>query len=321
MLFDAYTSLVRQFPVMCEGLFGQPLHDVSGVWLAVNSHGYPSFLLAADPSDARSDIELRFIGVRFSRDCEIEVDDGHSVRGTYTIVQLEENDPDLVRPFLLLLEEAFCREDAPRTNRGISERILELADLFRQVDNSPKDIVGLWGELQVIRAAASPESAARCWCEQQNAKYDFVCDGFAVEVKATLKSSREHRFSLEQLRPSGDLAVFIASVQLVQAQAGTAVSELIDAVLAEIGDSNLRKAFLGSCLVKGGGDIYKSNARYQLLARDVGIAYFAAGDIPVPIVDSTAPISNVKFDVRLDALPQQSGETRVRLIRMGSDSI
>jgi hypothetical protein len=316
MLFETYTGLVRNFPPQREGLFGQGLNDESGLWLAVDAHGYPSFLLAAQPTDARSDIELRFVGVRFSCKCEIVVENGDIVCGTYTIVRLEENDPDIVRLFLRLLEEAFCGDNAPRTNRAIGERILELANLFRQVENSQKDIIGLWGELQVIWAASSREAAARCWCQHQNAKYDFVCDGFAIEVKATLKPNRTHRFSLDQLRPSSDLTVFIASAQLVQAQGGRAVFELIDDILDSIGGADLRKAFLSSCLIKGGEDIYKSTVRFQFLARDIGIVYFAAADIPVPTVDHAAPISNVKFDVCLGALPEKAGDERARLVNM-----
>lgn len=320
MLFEAYTALVQNFPTQCEGLFGERLDDTAGLWLAVDAQGYPSFLLSTDPTDVRSDIELRFVGVRFSRNCEIAVEHNRSVRGTYTIVRLEENDPDLVRLFLRLLEEAFCGENAPRTNRAVGERILELANLFRQVENSPKDIVGLWGELQVICAAASRDSAVRCWCQHRDAKYDFVCDDFAVEVKATLKASRVHRFSLEQVRPTSELAVFIASIQMVQTQSGKAVFELVDEILMGIDDADLRQAFLGACLLKGGEDIYKSGVRFQFLSRGVGIAYFSASDIPVPTVDDVARISNVKFDVCLDALPEYAGDGLARLVNMSGSA-
>jgi len=123
MLFEAYTALVQNFPTQCDGLFGQRLDNTAGLWLAVDTQGYPSFLLATEPTDVRSDIELRFVGVRFSRACEIAVEQGGAVRGTYTIVRLEENDPDLVRLFLRLLEEAFCGESAPLTNRAVGDDV------------------------------------------------------------------------------------------------------------------------------------------------------------------------------------------------------
>jgi len=317
VLFKAYLSLARNFPAGCDGLFGERLGGAPDLWLAVDAQGFPSLLLKSQASDARSDIELRFVGVRFSRECEVTTAAGGSARGAYTVVRLEENDPELVRLFLRLMEEAFCGEHSPQSNREIGERILELANLFRQAETSTKDIIGLWGELQVISGAASIEGATRCWCEHKNAKYDFVCDGFALEVKSTLKTRREHRFSLEQLRPpGGDLPVFVASVQVVQAQSGKAIFELIDGILGAIEDKDLRMAFLGLCLTKGGEDIYRNQMRFQFLSRDAGVALYDANDVPVPHVVAGEPISNVKFDVCLDALPHQTGAARSRLLAM-----
>lgn len=314
MLFEAYTELARKFPAGCQRLYGERIrHDVE-MWLAVDGQSFPSLLIAAQPDDMRSDIELRFVEVRFSRECEIVTDDGSAVGGTYSIVRLQENDPELVRLFLRLLEEAFCGIRAPTTNRAIGERIMEIANLFRQLESSSKDIVGLWGELLVMSQASSKENAARHWCLHRNAKYDFLCEGLALEVKATVKPTREHRFALEQLRPPDALSVYVASVQLVQAQGGQAAFELMDEILAEISDGDLRTAFLGLCLLKGGEDIYRSNMRFQLLARETGVVCYAAEDISAPEVEQGAPISNVTFDVRLDDVPPISVAERARVI-------
>lgn len=309
MLFEAYTELIRKFPSGCASLYGEELHGKSGVWLAVDERSFPSLLFSCLPSDTRNDIELRFVGVQFARECEIGVDGGGHTSGTFSIVRLEENDPDLVRIFLRLLEEAFCGDALPpRTNREISEQILELANLFSQLEHSAKDLVGLWGELLIISRTATPGVAAQRWCLDRNAKYDFVCDGFALEVKTTLKSSRVHRFALAQLRPNEELAIYVASIQAIQAHGGTTVSELMDRILEMITDAELRRSFLALCLLKGGEDIYKSGLRLQLLSAEGGVAYFAASNIPVPFVDAISPISNVKFDVCLDDLQREDGE-------------
>jgi Putative PD-(D/E)XK family member, (DUF4420) len=315
MLFEAYMALTRKFPAGYPGLYGDRIQQSTDMWLAVDPQSFPSLLFAAQPSDTRSDIELRVVEVRFSRDCEIVIDDGSALAGTYTIVRLEENDPELVRLFLRLLEEAFCGSNAPATNRAIGDRIMELANLFRKAESSSKDIIGLWGELFVIAGAASKENAVRRWCLHRNAKYDFVSEAFAIEVKATVKPMREHHFALEQLRPLDALTVYVASVQLVQVQGGKAVFQLMDEILAAIGDSDLRYAFLGLCLVKGGEDIYRSNLRYKLLSSEAGVAFFAANDVTVPSIDANAPISNVSFDVCLDAVPQLPELDRARLMR------
>lgn len=322
MLFEIYTRLANHFPSGCSILFGEELASRTGIWIAIDADAYPSLLFSSKPTDTRSDIELRFISVDFARKCEIVVDDEKSASGTYTIVRLEENEPDVVRVFLRLLEETFCRDEPNALDsREIGDRILQLANLFSQLANSPKDVIGLWGELLIISRAKSPEAAVRCWCLDQKAKYDFVCDNFVLEAKTTLKPSRTHRFSMVQLRPHGDLELYIASIQVVEAHGGTATTDLMDIILESITDPELRKSFLTACLIKGGEDIYRSPVRLRLLSSQNSIAYFAAEDIPVPHVNDSAPITNVRFDVCLDSLQQQKGPEIDRLANVSNQAL
>ncbi len=82
MLFDAYKTLVGNFPSECSGLFGEEIRSDIGLWLAVDENAFPSFLLAIRPADMRHDIELRFVGVQFSRECSITLSNGQSSSGT-----------------------------------------------------------------------------------------------------------------------------------------------------------------------------------------------------------------------------------------------
>ena len=319
MLFELYTQLNNKFPSGCSVLYGEKLPGTPGIWIAIDADAYPSLLFSSEPSDTRNDIELRFISVDFARRCEIVVDGRKSATGTYTIVRLDENDPDVVRVFLRLLEESFCRDEHHKLNsREIGNRILQLANLFSQLADSSKDIVGLWGELLIISQTEYPEAAVRCWCIDQKAKYDFVCANFALEAKTTLRPSRTHRFSMDQLRPHGDLELYIASIQVVQAHGGTAANDLMDSILETLTDSELRKSFLSACLLKGGEDIYRSALRLRLLSIQNGVTYYAAEDIPVPYVDDGSPITNVRFDVCLDGLQQQEGPDLARFSNLSS---
>jgi len=85
-------------------------------------------LFAARRADVRNDIELRSVSVRFSRDCVIEAADGAATSGIYTVVRLNENDPDIARMLLRLLEETFQVRTTPYTNTEIAARILELCE-------------------------------------------------------------------------------------------------------------------------------------------------------------------------------------------------
>jgi hypothetical protein len=201
MLFEIYSHLTRKLPESRTLLFGSQIEPDGRLWLSITEQAFPCLLFPSQLSELRTDIALRFIDVEFSRECEIATDGAGATVGTYTIVRLNENDPDIVQLFLRLLEEAFCRGSGSFSNRQIGDKILELADLFGRLENVTGDLLGLWGELYVIGEAENVLPAVRCWCSHKNAKYDFVASEFALEVKTTLKSKRQHTFSIEQLRP------------------------------------------------------------------------------------------------------------------------
>ena len=311
--------LVKAFPDDCEYLFGIPIGASNRLWLSVDERLYPSLLFPTDASDERSDITLRFIDVEFSRTCQIATEDTTPVSGTYTIVRLNEDDPEIARVFLRLLEERFCHTDRPLRNREIGDRMLEIANLFSRLENARGDVVGLWGELYIISKAASMQDAARSWCFHKSARHDFVTPTFALEIKTTLKGNRQHRFSLEQLRPGSAFDIYVASLQLVETHAGKTVSQLLEMMYGEIEDPELRSAFFDQCLIKGGRDIYRSDLRLQPLAGDNALALFDARDIPVPHIGPADPISSIRFDIDLSQTPQVNKSLSKVLLTFGDD--
>jgi hypothetical protein len=316
MLFEAYLRLVQAFPDQCEHLFGRPVGASNFLWLSIDDRLRPSLLFPADSSDDRSDIALRFIDVEFSRSCEIVAEDAKPSSGTYTIVRLNEDDPEIVRVFLRLLEESFCEDDRQLRNREIGDRMLAIADIFSRIENARVDVVGLWGELYVIANAVSVLGAAQSWCLHKSARHDFVAADFVLEVKTTLKGSRQHRLSLEQLRPGTTSDVYVASLQLVETHAGKTVSELLDTICEQIDDRELRSAFFNLCLIKGGRDIYRSELRLQPIPDSLVI--FDAREIPVPSIEASDPISNVRFDLDLSQISHLDDRRRREILRFAN---
>lgn len=302
MLFEAYAKLVNDFPDDCEQLFGQALTEDNSFWLSVDGDACPSLLFSARREDVRSDIELRSVSVCFSRDCVVEAADGEAAAGIYTVVRLNENDPDIVRMLLRLLEETFRTRETPYTNKEIAARIVELADLFRQIGDSTGDLVGLWGELYVLSRASSLQTAVQCWCLNKNAKYDYVTEGFALEAKTTVRSRRKHRFSLDQLRPNGEFSVYVASLAVVELNSGHTAADLMDEMYGKIGDDDLRARFLAQCLVKGGRDIYRNTLKLGVFPDGTSLMVLDASTIPVPEIAQASLIENVRFDVDLTDL-------------------
>lgn len=319
MLYEAYASLVKEFPDNCDQLFGQSVSQDRSLWLSIDGDAYPSLLFAARRDDARNDIDLRSLSVQFSRNCSLEIAGGEVASGVFTVVRLNENDPDLVRMLLRVLEEAFQDKERAYNNNEIASRIQEIANLFRAIGNSTSDIIGLWGELHVLSCAKQVEVAARAWCQTEKAKYDFVTSEFAVEVKTTLRSKRKHRFSLDQLRPTGGFTAFIASVSLVEVNSGRSTAELMDDIYEKLPDGELRGEFFTLCMIKGGEDIFRSTIKLDCLPDQSSLLCFRANDVPVPDVADGSPIDNVRFDVDFSGLTPVSQRVVETILSFGSD--
>lgn len=301
-LFATYVSLVRDFPGNCEGLFGCPLGDENSVWLSVDERSFPCLLFPARKGDLRGDIELRSLSVRFSRNCEVYGTTLECATGNYTIVQFNEDDPDVIRILLRLLEETFPGFNRLYTNKEIASRITKIADVFRKVDESPGDIIGLWGELYVLSRSKNLSDAVNHWCSHSKAKYDFITSGFALEVKTTVLPRRKHRFGLDQLRPVDGFRVYVASLITVEVNSGKTISDFIDDIYNKLVDKDMRAFFLAQCIEKAGQGIYRSDLRLSVLSEHTSFSIFDAIDIPAPQVHHSLPVENVRFDVDLSGV-------------------
>lgn len=314
MLFETYARLLGDFPEGCDQLFGEPLSSDGSLWLSVDGDAYPSLLFRARRDDLRSDIELRSVSAWFSRYCIIEAPDGHGTSGVYSVIRLNENDPDIVRMLLRLLDETFPKDHAPYANKDIAAQILELANLFKQIASSDTDILGLWGELYVLSQASNTAHAVRCWCGHKMAKYDFVTSDFVLEAKTTLRSRRKHSFSLDQLRPNSDFAVYVASLAVVELNSGRTSAELMDFLLSRIENDGLRVSFLKQCVLKGGRDLYRNTLKLGVFPDGTSLAVFDASALPVPRVGEGDPIENVRFDLDLSDLSRLSPSDAASLL-------
>jgi hypothetical protein len=309
MLLEAYHELSSRFPEACSHLFGSRVGGTEALWLSLNSQGHPFLLFEMAVDDGLPDLKLKSVEVRFACPCDIQLQDGSVLSGTFTLVSLRDDDPDIVRVFLRLLEEAFMAPGASRSAPAVREQMLAIADLFTPLDDDVKDVLGLWGELHIIRGATDVAAAVRAWSSSSRARYDFMTELYALEVKTTIAANRAHRFSLEQLRARDTIDVYVVSVLLIELPGGETVHELLDQVYQALDDPIERARFFRQCLRKGGVDLYGSDLRLAALPGGASVAVFEATDLPVPIVSESDPVTRVRFDLDLSEqrrLPDRS---------------
>ena len=310
MLFEAYKSLASRFPETCPHLFGVRINDSQGLWLSLDAQKHPNLLFEIEDDDGLPDLKLKSVETRFACHCKIQLQNGSELSGIYTIVSLTNDDPDIIRVFLRLLEEAFLVPGTVHSAAAVREQIVSIADIFAVRNNDVKDVLGLWGELHIIRSAVNLNAAVQAWSSSPHARYDFMTESFALEIKATLKSSRQHRFTLEQLRTESDISIFVASILLIELPNGETASELIEQVIEALSDPEERNRFFRHCVRKGGVDIYRSELRLATLPDDASISVFEAKSLPVPSICAHDPISNVRFDLNLSELQNLSNTVR-----------
>jgi hypothetical protein len=302
MLLEAYRQLSNRFPEACPHLFGGRVDGTEALWLSLDSQGHPYLLFEMAVDDGQPDLKLKSVEVRFACPCDIQLQDGSVLSGTFTLVSLRDNDPDIVRVFLRLLDEAFLVPGARHSAAAVREQMLAIADLFTPLEDDVRDLLGLWGELHIIRSAADVAAAVRAWSSSSRARYDFMTERCALEIKTTLKAGRVHRFSLEQLRAPADIDVYVISILLIELPGGECAHELMDQVYVALDDPSERARFFRQCLRKGGMDLYGAELRLATLPGGSSVAVFNARNLPVPSLVRDDPISNVRFDLDLTAL-------------------
>lgn len=315
MLAELYLKLCKKIPADEAALFGLAVGGDAPFWLTIDANAFPAILLPASKDDLRPDIELRAVEALFSRACTISSDDPQTHVGCFSLIRLKDNDPDVVRLFLRIVEERFCIPNLQYDNAAIATNIQQIAALFSHMDDNTRDIIGLWGELFVISRATDTDEAVQCWSTRKTAKYDFVSDTFVLDVKTTLKTAPVHRFSLEQLRPKGEFEAYIASLCLVEVSNGQTVGEFVDSLSERIIDQELRSRFLIQCLAKGGRDLYRSRLALQTYPDANTATFFDARAIPAPQISKSDPIENVRFDIDLSGISPVPADQRDKIIQ------
>ena len=301
MYFEAYLRIINHAPENTEELYGCWVEE--GVWIAIDREGSPSILFSARADQKQRDIVFQLVSVQFSRQCKLILGDGEEKVGCFSLVTLEERDPDIVRAFLRLLEESFGGTQGGIRNEEIAKRILDLAGIFKALNEQRGDLIGLWGELFVILSSANIANAVSCWCYSKNAKFDFVSENFLLEVKTTLSPQRKHRFSYEQLRSRYAVDAYVASIALIEIPRGRIVGQLIDEISNILEDAKLRELFFHQCLMKGGKLIYQDELRLAPISKDDCVNLFDATTLPVPQVSTQDPIDNIRFDLDFSQIP------------------
>ena len=297
--------------------------DIDGLphKLGLSSKGYPMFFVVTSENQFPThNIEREFLSVQFDLPCTIVLENQNKKDNKFTIITLKNEDADLQNSFIEIFILMLLKLAPDTTKRNLSIELENLITIFSALSLPPKKKVqGLWAEMLVVEQSSNPDLMLANWHTQPNSKYDFSNGRDKIEVKSTSSEERLHRFSLDQLNPSANSQLLIASAtvrECAESETGLSVFDLYNRIVERVAVNVLRLPCYTVIAETLGNSLPKAKKVYfdHVEASD-SLAFFNA--LSVPKIDkSTVPkdVTEVKFMSNLTHISPVTRETNSELI-------
>jgi hypothetical protein len=276
--------------------------------LGVSPEGYPKFFICTNDSiSSVHNTSLEILTVEYNLPCTF-VDDGVNEPHHYTVITLRSLEQTLQAEFIDIVLMMLGRLESMPSKREISIEVENLISIFSAMTCPPKkQIQGLWAELLVIERSRFPETIINAWHSEPNAKYDFTMGRDKVEVKSTSGEERKHHFSLDQLNPSRNSRLLIASIVVRESghgNGGLSVSELRDKICERVTNIDCRMHLYQVMAETIGTDMHKlEGVFYDYIEASDTLRFYDAHDVPGIDRSQVGPgVSSVGFTSDLSGI-------------------
>lgn len=289
--------------------------------LGVSPKGYPMFfVVTSDNQFPAYNIEREFLSVQFDLPCTIVLENQNTEDNRFTIITLKNNDEELQFSFIEIFV-LMLRKLMPHTSKkDLCIEIENLITIFSALSKPPKKkIQGLWTELLVIEQSNDPTTLLKYWHMQPNLKYDFSDGRDKIEVKSTSSEERLHRFSLDQLNPSANSRLLIASSivrECGKSDTGFSIFDLYNRIIERVTDNELRLHCYTIIANTLGDTMHKAKHVFFDYTESVdSLAFFKHTDVP-KILKENVPefVSDIKFLSNLSHIKSVSYKTDNELL-------
>lgn len=292
----------------------------SNYYIACPIPGYPKHKLARDiqsnpclliSTDSLKEptrpapIKLKHLSVLFDVECKV-FHNGSFEKNRFTVICCTEQD-QVMRDYFLRISSAIISAIGKKPSRAeIFNAVDKLVELFRALSQAPrKSVQGLWAELFLISLSPNPESLITAWHQSPLDKYDFSAGDQRIEVKSSTSGKRVHHFSLEQLKPTTDIKVLVASVFVERIGTGMSVMDLVELLRPLIASNSDLLFYLDRMIGLTLGKEWQSAATdkfdYKLARKS--LAFYLSDAVPSISPALPKGVSDVHFKVDLTDVP------------------
>lgn len=270
--------------------------------LGMSIEGFPKFFVFTnDSATSSNNIVRELLSVEYNQPCTIIEENGALQSNVFSIITLRATEEPLQAYFIEIFSMMLSNLPPIPSRRELSIEVENLISIFSALRKKPvKEIQGVWAELLVIERSLHPETLISAWHSQPNAKFDFTMGRDKIEVKSTSSEERKHHFALDQLNPSANSRLLIASVivrESAECSGGLSLKGLYDKICSRVSAIKF-KLKLYSTLATAVGCDYKNwdGVFFDYVEASDTLAFYNVDDVP-RIKKSDVPefVTEVKF--------------------------
>jgi hypothetical protein len=277
--------------------------------LGVSCEGFPKFFVSTNNSiSSTQNIVREMLSIEYNLQCYIAEDGEIKQKDCFSVITLRTLDVALQGYFIEIFIMMLQKIPKEPSKRELSIEVENLITIFSALSKPPRQkLQGLWAELLIIERSLHPETIINAWHNSPAAKYDFTLGQDKIEVKSTSAEERIHYFSLDQLNPSPNSRLLIASVIVRESghgSGGLSVRNLYERICVRVSSINARLQLYTVMAETIGNDWKKlDNTFFDYTEASDTLAFFDANDVP-HIDKGTIPqfVSEVKFASNLSHL-------------------
>lgn len=276
------------------------LNDFPFAKIGINFFGFPVILVSSKFDEthlSQKNIKLKYIELTHNLECKVSVN-GKSKIDNYSVIIFKSNEVTLQNYFLGIALSLLNSLSKKPTQKEVFETFKNFVEIFRSLSEAPtKTIQGLWAELLIIEQSKKPETLVNYWHNIPEEKFDFNADIEKIEVKSSSNLERVHIFTADQLNPSNESQVIIASIFTKQVSNGLNVLNLLDNINNRITDNLLiEKVFRIVSKTLGNTFEQTTKIKYDYDLAKKSLRFYRHQDVSkVERVNIPERVSEVKF--------------------------
>jgi hypothetical protein len=220
------------------------LNDFPFAKIGVNYLGFPVILILSKFDQthlSQKNIKLKYIELTHNLECKVSENSKFKF-DNYSIIVFKSNEDTLQSYFLGIATSLLNSLSKKPTQQEVFETFKNFVEIFRSLTETPtKTVQGLWAELFLIEQSKSPEILINYWHNIPEEKFDFNASSQKIEVKSNSNLERVHIFTAEQLNPTDESQIIIASIFTKQVSNGLNVLDLLNKIDSRVLDDELKE--------------------------------------------------------------------------------